>query len=217
MLSKKTDTPLRAVAYYRVSTEEQSIDQQRDLIADMVKYKGWDLVGEFSDEGYSGSKEDRAGLQQALAMIGEKKAEILVVTKLDRLTRSSAHFMSLMRRSHERGWHLAIRDLDLDTTNPFGKFAAMIFAQVAELEVELIRQRTKEALAAKKKRGIIGGRKAVPPAVADRINRRRLAGHTYQMIADELNDAGVATAQGGAKWRSSSVRSVAIKYAKTED
>ena len=133
----------------------------------------------------------------------------MLFRSLDRLSRSVRDFCELLDRSQRQRWALVCLDLGLDTSTPTGKFTGQIIAAVAELERELIGQRTREGLAAKREEGIILGRRpSIPPRLAKRIRAMRVAGATLEGICETLNVAGVPTPRGGAEWRPSSIVSV---------
>jgi len=210
--NKGTDEPLRVIAYLRVSTEEQArsgagLDAQRTKIVRACRERGWTLVDVVTDEGVSAkSTRGRQGLATVLDTLAAGKADALIVAKLDRLSRSVRDFCEMLDRSQRERWALVCLDLGLDTSTPTGKFTAQIIAAVAELERELIGQRTREALAEKRAQGVrIGRPREIPEDIVDRIRGMRAAGATLQAIADILNAEGVPTARGGAEWRPSSL------------
>ena len=89
---------------------------------------------------------------------------------------------------------------------------ANMLATFAQFERRLISQRTREALAVKRASGVRLGRPpAVPSAVVRRIHRQRARGDSLRKIADDLNEARVATAQGGAQWYAATVRNVLLR------
>ena len=150
----------------------------------------------------------RPGLDAALARV-EGGAEVLVVAKLDRLSRSVGDFARLVERSVREGWTLAVLDVGIDTTTPNGELVANIIASIAQWERQMIAQRTREALAEAKAEGVRVGRPAsVPPEIARRIRRRRKAGWSLPRIADKLEKEGVPTGHGGKRWRPSSVAAI---------
>lgn len=161
------------------------------------------------DYGFSAKDLNRPKIQDALLLLRRGKADALEVSKLDRLSRSVLDFSTLLARSHEEGWALICLDLGVDTTTPTGRFVANLMANVVQLERELIGQRTREGMAALKRRGERLGRTVeLPDAVRERIARLRDDGETLQAIADSLNEDGVPTAHGGRKWWTSTVRGV---------
>lgn len=180
--------------------------------AEAVK-PSWEVVW-LEDEGKSRKDIDRPGIREALSTLNVGEATALVVSKLDRLSRSLPDFARMLELSGKEGWSIAALDLNLDTSTPTGKLVASIMASVAQWEREVIGLRTKEALAAAKAKGIQVGRPASQdPAVVRRIRRYRRAGHTYRAIADRLNRDAVPLPGGGVKWHPNSVRLAADRAA----
>jgi DNA invertase Pin-like site-specific DNA recombinase len=122
---------LKVVGYLRVSTldQEHGIDAQRTaILAEAVK-RGWTVTW-LEDSGRSGKDIDRPGIQAALAMLRARECEALVVSKLDRLSRSLPDFARLLELAGKEGWAIAALDLNLDTSTPTGKLVASIMAAV---------------------------------------------------------------------------------------
>lgn len=203
---------MRAVAYARVSTDEQArsglgLGAQRRVAEAEAARHGW-TVEHVADEGVSGSvrPEDRPGLGPALASLNAGDA--LIVAKLDRLGRSALDVLRLAESARDKGWRLVACDLGLDTGTPVGAFTLTALAAVAQLERDLIAQRTRDALAELKRRGVRLGR----PVTLDGDTRKRIValrerGLPLRAIADLLNEEGVPTAHGGS-WHGSTVRGV---------
>ena len=207
----------RVVAYGRVSTDEQAasglgLKAQRGLVEAECARRGWDLVEIYEDGGVSGkSLTGRPALAKALEAVRTHQADALVVAKLDRLSRSLLDFASLMERARKEGWALVILDLGVDTTTPSGEMIANVMAIFAQFERRLIGQRTKDALAVKKRQGARLGRPlSVGEDVVGRMMEEREEGRSLQAIADGLNDDGVPTGHGGTRWHASTVRAVLL-------
>ncbi len=108
---------------------------------------------------------------------------------------------------------LVTLDLGVDTTTPSGEMVANVMATFAQFERRLIGQRTKDALAVKKREGVKLGRPlSVPKAIVNRIVRERKKGLSLRVIAQGLNDDGVPTGHGGVKWYASTVRAVLMTH-----
>lgn len=209
-----TPASIAVIGYVRVSTDEQAdsgagLEAQRQAIVAECERRGWELAEIVEDAGYSAKDLKRPGIISVLERLGRGEAGTLVVAKLDRLSRSVLDFAGLMARSQREGWALVALDLGVDTTTPQGELMAGVMAQFAQFERRLIGQRTKAALAVKKEQGVTLGRpRSLPETVAARIAAERAAGATLKAIADRLNDEGVATAQGGARWWPATVKVV---------
>jgi DNA invertase Pin-like site-specific DNA recombinase len=208
----------RAVGYLRVSTSEQAdsgagLAAQRSAIEAEVARRGWTLVAIEVDTGSGKRLGGRPGLTSALEAVSQGRADVLVVAKLDRLSRSLVDFAGLLVRAQEEAWNLVALDLGVDLSTPAGEFLASVMASAAQWERRIIGTRTREALEAKRASGVRLGRPSlIDPALRLRIKAMRDVGQTLQSIADELNDQGVATVRGSAGWRTSSV-SAALKVA----
>lgn len=215
-----TTDPATAVAYVRVSTAEQAdsglgLAAQRATVAAEAARRGLRLVEVFADEGLSGkSTENRPGLVAALTALDLGRAGVLLVAKLDRLSRSVADAAGLLDRAQRGGWALIAADLGVDTTTPAGEAMANVMATFAQLERKLIGQRTRDALAVKRAQGQRLGRPLIlPAAVVTRIVREHQAGTSWSAIARGLEADAVPTAQGGARWYPATVRKVAAGQA----
>jgi DNA invertase Pin-like site-specific DNA recombinase len=201
------------VGYVRVSTEEQGahgagLDAQRAAIKAECDRRGWRLL-RVEEDTLSGKTINRPGLQTALEACRSGEAKGIVVAKLDRLSRSIVDFGRLLEEARARSFNVVALDLGLDLSTPQGELVANVIASVAQWERRIIGQRTREALAVKKRQGVVIGRPPTLPAnVVNRIKRQRKAGKTFAAIADDLNRDGVATAQGGEKWWPATVRAV---------
>jgi DNA invertase Pin-like site-specific DNA recombinase len=214
---------IAAVGYVRVSTEEQAIsgaglEAQRAAIVSQVERRGWKLVEIYEDAGVSGkSLAGRPRLAAAIEAVESGEADTLVVAKLDRLSRSLLDFAGLLDRSRRKSWSLVALDLAIDTTTPAGEMLAHILATFSQFERRLIGERTRNALAQKRREGVRLGRPTVMESdVRERIQREREAGRTYAAIADALTEEGVPTAHKGRRWHPSTVRKALLAIAHEE-
>jgi DNA invertase Pin-like site-specific DNA recombinase len=200
-----------------VSTSELAssgagLQAQRQAIIAECERRGWHLVETIEDAGYSARDLRRPGIQEALRALEAGKASALVVAKLDRLSRSMLDFSKLMAKATSEHWALVALDVAVDTSTPSGEAMANMLATFAQFERRLISQRTKEALAVKKAQGVRLGRPpTMPQAVVKRIQRQRTRGDSLRKIADDLNEAGLPTAQGGVQWYAATVRHVLLR------
>ncbi|GAA5033929.1 recombinase family protein [Terrabacter aeriphilus] len=214
-MATTSTAPVRALGYVRVSTDEQhasgaGLSAQRAAIQAEAARRGWDLVevvGE--DAGASSATLERTGLTSALEVLDRGDADVLVVAKLDRLSRSVAQGALIMDRAKRKGWQLVALDFGLDTTTPAGEMVANVILSTSQYERRLIGQRTREALAVKRSQGVRLGRPQVlPDAVVARIVGEHRGGRSMSAIARGLDMDRVPTARGGARWYQSSVSKV---------
>ncbi|HYY23520.1 MAG TPA: recombinase family protein, partial [Thermoleophilaceae bacterium] len=150
----------------------------------------------------------RPGLRHALEMIATGEASCLVVSGLDRLSRSAADLGVLVEWLEKKGSRLIAVDLDLDTAAPDGRLAARALAAVGGSTRAEPKDLPPGGLAGPRPQRRSSGRPAVAdrPALEGRIRAMRAEGMTLQAIADTLNAEGVPTLRGGRKWRPSSVQ-----------
>ena len=140
----------RRIGYARVSTADQKLDMQLDFLARAECHKV------FWDQGVSGAKENRPGLDEALRELVQ--GDMLIVFKLDRLGRSVLHLADLLTRLDNEGVHFCSITESINTTTPGGKLVFHIFAAVAEFQRNLIRENTITGIEAARKRGSKIGR-----------------------------------------------------------
>lgn len=140
------------VGYARVSTNDQTLDLQRDALSGA----GCERI--FTDT-ISGAKVDRPGLIQALTFV--RQGDVLVVWKLDRLGRSLRNLIDVVTELDTLGIGFRSITESIDTTTSGGRLIFHIFGALAEFERDLIRERTQAGLAAARARGRHGGRPRV--------------------------------------------------------
>jgi DNA invertase Pin-like site-specific DNA recombinase len=207
----------RVYGYMRVSTDQQAdsglgLGAQRAAILQEASRRGWRCVEYVEDGGWSGSNLDRPGIAALLPRL--RRGDVLVIAKLDRLSRSLVDAAGLLQDAQRRGWVLVAIDLGLDLGTPTGRLVASVMAAVASWERETIGQRTRDSMAVAKKRGRrFGHPSSLPAAVLDRIETERGHGDSLRVIAERLMAEQVPTAQGCATWHPSTVRSALLSRA----
>jgi DNA invertase Pin-like site-specific DNA recombinase len=205
---------MRVITYRRVSTDEQAdsglgLAAQTTQLEAAVAARGWPVVLAAVDEGMSAKDMRRPALQDALERLDAGEADVLMVAKLDRLSRSTLDFASLLERAAKKGWRVVALDTDVDPTTPMGEAITSIAVVFAQLERRMISARTKAAMAEAKAQGRRLGRPVqLDEATRARIAEMRARGMSMPSIAATLTDEGVPTVRGGATWRVSSVQSV---------
>jgi DNA invertase Pin-like site-specific DNA recombinase len=186
------------------------LDAQRVAVTAEAERRGWQLVDVMVDAGASGkSLTGRPALADALALLEKGHADALIVAKLDRLSRSVLDFAGVLARAERRGWALIALDLGVDTTTPAGRMVANVMAAVAEWERSVIAQRTKDAMAVAKARGVHCGRaRETDDDTCRRIVAMRESGVSFARIANALNAERVPTTRGGSQWFPSTAQRV---------
>lgn len=219
----------KAVGYIRVSTQEQvkegvSLSAQEKKINLFCESRNWKLQKVFKDEGSSGKNLDREGLQGLLEYLKNNKTDVIVVNKIDRLTRKQRHLWHLLESVFEPqkvGFKSVTEPFD--TTTAIGKGFLGMLGIFAQLEGDLISERTREALRYKKQNGEdIGSpgygfsangeknfeKNEKETKVIKRIKTLRKNAHkNFSQIARILNESGVKSKRGG-KWYPMTVRNI---------
>ena len=210
-------TPARAVGYVRVSTDKQadggvSLEAQTAKVRAMADVQDAHLLEVITDAGVSAKTLQRPGLARVLALVRARAVDMVLVAKLDRLTRSVRDLADLLDVFAKHGVALVSVAESLDTGSAAGRLVLNVMASVSQWEREAIGERTRDALRHKKANGervgtVPFGYQLGPDGVAlvanfdeQRVLRLlrdlRQTGYTLQAIADELNRQGLRTRRG---------------------
>ncbi|ELZ7208113.1 recombinase family protein [Klebsiella pneumoniae] len=172
------------IGYARVSTGDQNLDLQKNALARAE-------CEQIFEDTASGKNARRPGLRRAIRRL--KPGDSLVVWKLDRLGRSVRDLITLVSELQDRGIHFRSLTDSIDTSTPAGRFFFHVMSALAEMERELIVERTRAGLAAAREQGRVGGRRRVmTEEVVERCRRMLENGATRQQIADVIG-VGVKT------------------------
>ncbi|ATU15799.1 MULTISPECIES: recombinase family protein [Klebsiella pneumoniae complex] len=172
------------IGYARVSTGDQNLDLQKNAL---VRAE----CEQIFEDTASGKNSRRPGLRRAIRRL--KPGDSLVVWKLDRLGRSVRDLITLVSELQDRGIHFRSLTDSIDTSTPAGRFFFHVMSALAEMERELIVERTRAGLAAAREQGRIGGRRRVMTTeVVERCRRMLGTGATRQQVADVIG-VGVKT------------------------
>jgi len=216
-------SPPRAITYGRVSTGRQvasglSLGDQEETLAAVVEQRGWSHVDHVVDFGLSGRKlANRKGLLDALDRLDRGEVDVLVASKVDRVSRSTEDFARLLNRAEKGGWAVVVLDCDVDTTTAAGRLVVNVVSAAAEFESRRIGERVRVVHAARRAQGKRSGQPPrLPDEIRHRIARERAANRSLRAIASALNDEGVPAAMGG-RWFASTVRHVVDSVALDEE
>jgi site-specific DNA recombinase len=208
----------RCAIYTRKSTEEgleqefNSLDAQREACAAYIasqRHEGWTCVPDFYDDGgYSGGNMDRPGLKQLLAEVKAGRVDVIVVYKVDRLTRALSDFAKIVDVLDEAGASFVSITQAFNTTTSMGRLTLNVLLSFAQFEREVIGERVRDKIAASKRKGMwMGGNvplgydvrdrklvvnEAEAEAVRSTMQRYLDLGSVAALLA-ELGDAGVLT------------------------
>ena len=171
----------RCAIYTRKSTEHNldlafnSLDAQREACEAYIKsqaHEGWSLIPtSFDDGGLSGASLDRPALQKLLDLVRAKKIDVIVVYKVDRLTRSLADFAKLVELFDAHEVSFVSVTQSFNTTSSMGRLTLNVLLSFAQFEREVIGERVRDKVAASKRKGLwVGDRSRSVP------QRQRKAG-----------------------------------------
>ena len=158
----------RCAIYTRKSTEEgldqefNSLDAQREACAAYVlsqRHEGWTLLPDtYDDGGYSGGTMDRPGLRQLLAEVEAGRVDVIVVYKVDRLTRALSDFAKIVEVLDAAGASFVSITQSFNTTTSMGRLTLNVLLSFAQFEREVISERVRDKIAASKRKGMwMGG------------------------------------------------------------
>lgn len=176
---------MRVAIYARVSTnKEQKPEAQIAEIKSYCERRGWIVIEELVDQGYSGKSDKRPGLDRLLSLVRAGKVDGVVVTKLDRLFRSLQHLTATLSEFAELNiCFTAVHD-QIDMSTASGKLMAQLIGAFAEFEHSLICERTRIGMDFARKSGKKFGRPRVHNEA--KILELRNSGKTYRQIEREL-------------------------------
>jgi len=161
MVVARSNGILRTAMYARVSTRDrgQDVGLQVDELRHVAEQRGWNVVGEYIDEGISGAQESRPALDAMLDDARLGRLDLVVVWKLDRLGRSLQHLLSVLDELTRLGVQfVSVRDAGIDTTSPSGRLMLSMIGAFAEFERALIRERVVAGVRRAQARGTHCGR-----------------------------------------------------------
>ena len=167
-MKKAPTKPVRCAIYTRVSTEHgleqdfNSLDAQYDAAQAYIRsqaHAGWSLIpSRYDDGGYSGGSTDRPALQRLLSDVKAGKIDVIVVYKVDRLTRSLADFAKLVELFDEHGVSFVSVTQQFNTTTSMGRLTLNVLLSFAQFEREVTSERIRDKIAASKRKGLwVGG------------------------------------------------------------
>jgi DNA invertase Pin-like site-specific DNA recombinase len=171
---------MRVALYSRISTHIQTTDGQLDELRSYCERRQWTIAVEYTDEGVSGSKESRPGLNQLLADAKRRRFDAVLVYRYDRFARSLRQLVNALCEFDALGIHFISLHEGIDTSTPNGRLVFGIFGSIAEFERELIRSRVRSGIAAARARGKRIGR---PRVLATDSQINELLGKGQSMVA----------------------------------
>lgn len=186
----------RAAMYLRVSTDQQTTENQRRVLAEAAERRGWTITATYEDAGISGAKgrDKRPGFDAMLKDATRRRFDVLMFWSIDRLGRSTAAVAGALAELDAAGVAIYADKEAMDATTPHGKAMLQMAAVFAELERGMIRERVIAGLDRAKAQGRQLGRPKVADSTESAIRERLAAGTGMLKVARELG-IGTGTVQ----------------------
>jgi DNA invertase Pin-like site-specific DNA recombinase len=153
----------RVALYLRVSTAEQTTNNQRRELRQVAIRHGWNVVEVYEDAGLSGAKsrEDRPGLDALMKAIARREIDMVAAWSVDRLGRSLIDLLGFLQELHAKNVDLFLHQQGLDTSTPSGRAMFQMLGVFAEFERAMIRERVKTGLERARADGVQLGRRKI--------------------------------------------------------
>lgn len=161
----------RVALYARVSTHDQTVENQLHALRDWAAARGHTVVAEYTDQGISGAKgrDKRPALDAMMKDATRGKFDMLAATALDRLGRNLRHLVGLFGELEALRVGVFVQNMALDTSTPIGRLTFNVMGAFAEFERELNRERTRMALDRARRNGKRLGRPTVGPTTERQV------------------------------------------------
>jgi DNA invertase Pin-like site-specific DNA recombinase len=178
----------RVALYLRVSTDQQTTENQKLELERVAQQRGWRVVETYQDTGISGAKgrDKRPGFDRMCKDMTRCKFDVIAAWSVDRLGRSLQDLIGFLGDLQGAGRDLYLHQQALDTTTPSGRAMFRMLGVFAEFERAMIRERVNAGLARAKAKGVRLGRKPVSLRIEDRIREFRETGMGKLKIAKTL-------------------------------
>ena len=172
--------------YARVSTRKQDEAAQLPRLRAMAGSRGYEVYREYTDEA-SAKDANRPGWRALMQDASERRFDAVLVTKLDRVMRSLVQLNITMEDLQTYGVSLICADIgEIDLRSPMGKVQMQIIGAIAEWEREIIAQRTREGMEARRARGVRMGRRRRDDVPISAVAALRMDGRSWKSISDDL-------------------------------
>lgn len=186
----------KAALYIRVSTDQQTTDNQLLELKKAATKSGWEIVQVYEDAGISGAKgrDKRPALDDMLKAATQRQFDIIMAWSVDRLGRSLQDLVGIMNDLHAVGCDMYLHQQAIDTTTPSGKAMFQMCGVFAEFERSMIQERVNAGLARARQQGKQLGRPKAAPEIEQQIIKLRSEGTGILKIAKTLG-VGTSTVQ----------------------
>jgi DNA invertase Pin-like site-specific DNA recombinase len=171
--------------YLRVSTDQQTTENQRRVLLEVAERSGWHVVEVFADEGISGSKsrDQRPGFDALLKAVARSEIQMVVAWSVDRISRSLPDLVNFLSELQGKGCDLFLYQQAVDTSTASGRALFMLSGVFAELEKSLVSSRVRLGQQRARANGVRFGRPPIAPIVIDKVKARLSKGQSIRVIA----------------------------------
>ena len=179
--------PEKTIAIYaRVSTDKQKVDMQLNELRQFAARSGWTIYEEYIDQNFTGTNTNRPAFQEMMDAARKRRFDVLLVWKLDRLSRSLKDLINTLDTLGACGVDFISYDNNLDTSTPTGKLVFQIVGAVSEFEKDIIKERVVAGLANARLKGKRLGRPPISCSILDKAKKMRSAGLSFRKIGKQL-------------------------------
>ena len=183
----------RVAIYVRVSTDQQTVENQLQVLQDIAQRSGWTLVHTFRDEGISGAKgrDQRPGFDALLKAVARREIDLVAAWSVDRLGRSLSDLVGFLSDLQGQNCDLFLHQQAIDTSTPSGKMLFQLLGVFAEFERSMIVARVRAGQERARAKGIRMGRPPMPASRLEKVKRALKDGLSIRAAAAAT---GVSTA-----------------------
>ena len=175
-----------AAIYARVSTDKQKVDMQVEELKVYIRKRGFQTGQLYVDQGFTGGNLQRPAFVRMLSDAHKRTFDVLIVWKLDRLSRSLKDLITTLETLGSLGIDFISYDNSLDTSTPTGKLVFHVVGSVAEFERDIIRERVRAGLANARRNGKRLGRPSILAKVSGKIHILKENGLSNRAIARKV-------------------------------
>jgi len=177
----------RAGFYIRVSTDQQTTENQLRILTEVAERSGWTIVRVFEDQGISGAKgrDQRPGFNALLKAIHRREVDIVAAYAVDRLGRSLTDLVAFLNDIQASGCDLYLHQQAVDTSTPSGRMMFGLLAVFSEFERALIRSRVVSGIERARAKGVVFGRPSLSPDRVARVEKALKDGLSIRVAARE--------------------------------
>jgi len=175
----------RAALYLRVSTDQQTTENQLLVLQEVALRSGWSVVATFEDAGISGAKgrDKRPGYDALLKAISRREVDIVAAWSVDRLGRSLPDLISFLSDIQAKGCDLYLHAQAVDTSTPSGRMLFQMLGVFAEFERAIITTRINAGLDRARAKGVRLGRPSIAPIDLDKVRTALAKGGSIRVVA----------------------------------